>query len=658
MRQKPGRRIVWDDTTGGRNDTDPPIALRANQCVEMLNVDWKDTRFAHKRGGATSLSLTGGTAFSTTVATLIHHLPGTSYATAELWAVADVLKRLAAGTTWADVSLADAISGSAQHMVGVSFNSKLYLAYDSAQDRLHVYEATAATVRRVGIAPGSNAPTVANTGAGAYAATLRYYRVRWLINHGGTFSAVVSEPTPSVSFTPSGAGTAARVTRPTAPGEGETHWIVEASTDNSTFYTLTDIPSAAIVLATTTYDDSATVATYPNNDLSYQSGLFNRWPSVKYLLTDGNRLLGAGAWETSGSLSGGKQSRVWFSPVLGSLDAGDDERIVNTTTQKNWVDLNENDGGGITGLGGPLNGVIIAFKQRQVWKLRPTGDVLAPYLPRKIRDDIGCISHKSIALGEDQNGHPALYFLSHRGPYRVTHDGRVEYLGRDNEVTWRSISPDSGVNVVGHSVYYPLLHQWWLWITAQGETDPAFKMVFDVQKGVPDENGLIRGGWVKHTGNSAVARCSVMFATTPGASMSLDQSPYIGRASGVAIWKLDTSALDDAGTDFQAYVKGRPVVGSGELGTKVGMDEPYLAAKVLTGVTITMTSDRDHAAETRTHTQTLTAAGTETRVFKKMEGGEVGEADVIQLQIGDGSAQEGQWTLDAVVVPIKYQEEK
>jgi len=663
MRRSEERKIVLMDLRGGRNDTDPPMSLRPDQCVEMLNVDWKDTTFARKRGGASSISLTGGTAFDAVIATLIRHVPGSSETAAELWAFdgdASLAKRLTGGTTWADVTVDEGISGSAHDVVGATLNGKLFLAYDSAQDRLHVYDPNLASprVRRVGFAtPG--APTVANTGSGSYAAIQRYYRVRWLQMSG---SSVVrrSEPGTSQSFTPSGSGAAARVTQPTAPGEGETHWEIEISLDNANWSVWIGVANGGTQLAigTTTADDTATPAAHAAIEpVPDPAGMHSRFPSVKYLLTDGNRLLGAGAWESAGANSLGKNSRVWFTPVLGSADKGDDERLVNQTAQKNWVDLNENDGGFITGLGGPVNGMVIVFKYRQVHRLRPTGDVGVPYLPKKLRDDVGCISHKSIALGEDQAGRPALYFLSHRGPYRVTADGDVEYLGRDNEVTWRSVNLGAS-NVVAHSVFYPDLHQWWLWIATDAANDPDVKMVFDVQKGFPDEHGQIRGGWVKHTGNSAAARCSCLFSNTLGASMSRDLKPYIGRASGTAIWKCDTSDLDDGGTDFQAYVKPRPVVTMGELGRKVGMAEPYILAKALSGVTLTLTSDRDFGLETRTHTALLTASASETRVVKKFEGGEVGEADVISVQIGDGAAQDGAWSIDGLIVPTLPQETK
>ena len=71
-------------------------------------------------------------------------------------------------------------------------------------------------------------------------------------------------------------------------------------------------------------------------------------------MSDTNRILLAGAWETTGTAdqTEPKQNRVWYTPVLGSTDEGDDERIPNTVDQQNWVDVGNE--GPITGLGGPL----------------------------------------------------------------------------------------------------------------------------------------------------------------------------------------------------------------------------------------------------------------------------------------------------------------
>lgn len=650
--QKPPDPIVID-RINGRNDTDPPLSLPNDIAVEVLNVDWKDATIGRKRGGSTSVALTGGTAFGAVISTLIRHVPGSAETAAELWGIESdfaPVKRLTGGISWADVTMDDAIATAAFDVVGASLNGKLFLAYDSAQDRLHVYDPGLATprVRRVSFATPA-APTVANTGVGAYAAVIRYYRVRWA-QLTGTATTRVSEPGASVSFTPSGTGTAARVTQPAVPSEGETHWQLEVSEDNSTFYN-----TGNVAIATTTIDDSTAPSGQNVNPVSDQTGLYTRFPSVKYLITDGNRLLGAGAWESSGANSSGKNSRVWFTPVLGSRDKGDDESLVNTTSQKNWVDLNENDGGFITGLGGPLNGVVVAFKYRQVWKLTPTGDVAVPYLPKKIRDDIGCVSHKSITIGEDEQGNAALYWMSHRGPYRFSQSGGIQYLGRDNEVTWRSMNL-AATGVATHSIYYPDLHQWWVWIATGSSNDPDVKMMFDVQKGFPDQNAVVRGGWAKHDGATAGARCACLFSNTLAASMSRDLKPHIGRATGTAIHKCDTADTDDATTNFQGTITTRPLLTTPDLLRKVGIGESTLIGVALAGSDVTVTINRDFSAETRAVSVSLAPAGTETRVIAKVEGSEMGEADVIQMTIGDSAANDEVWTVDAIVTPVMLQE--
>lgn len=656
--------IVIADLRGGRNGTDPPLSLPFNQCVEAINIDWKDTAFAHKRGGSIAVSTTGGTAFSFGLQTLLRHVPGNADSAAELWGVDNnvIVKRLTAGTAWVDVTLDDTVATSAQAVVGASLNGKLFLAYDTAQDRLHCYDPNLASprVRRSGLATPA-APTAANQGVGAYAAVLRYYRVRWARSLNGFLQ--YSEGGPSVSFTPSGAALSVRITRPTPPGEGETHWGIEASADNATWnwlYTGAAFGSQYFTIATTDttgFDDTFAVTVYATHTVAEPAGYYGLFPSVKYLISDGNRLLGMGSWESSGATSGGKNSRVWFTPVLGSADKGDDERVMMTTTQKNYVDLNENDGGFGTGLGGPLNGVPYAFKYRAVIKLRPTSDVTAPYLPRVVRNDIGCISHKSIALGEDHIGRAALYFVSHRGPYRVNLDGDVQYLGRDNEDIWRTLNLGA-TSVVCHSVYYPDLHQWWVWIATGSNNDPDTKMMFDVQLGYPDEHGQIRGGWSKHTGDSAGARCACLFSNTLGASMSKDLKPHLGRSTGTTIFRCDTSDLDDNSAAYQAYVTSRPLLTTVDLLKKVGIEESTLITKAQAATNLTVTINRDFGKETRAQTVSIAAVASETRVIQKVGASEMGEADVVQMTIGDASALANTWTVDAVITPVKTQERR
>lgn len=642
------KALLLGDLRGGRNGGDSPFSLPDNQCVDAVNVDWYEGNLGRKRGGSTSVSLTcsSGGPFTGPINTLLRHIPGADETASELWAIdgasPNQFLRLAAATQWVEHLPADDIASRPQDVAGVSFNGKMFLAFDSDENRLHVWDGT--SIRRVGLATPA-APTAADTGAGSYAATARRYRVRWTVQSGGV-TVRRSEAGASVSFTPSGTGTAARVTQPTPPSEGETHWELEGATATGSFYLL-----ATTAIATTTVDDSASPSSYENGTETADTGLYTNWTSVKYLLTDGNRLLGAGSWE-----SGGKNSRVWFSPVLGTLDVGDDERVTQTTDIKNYIDINENDGGFITGLAGPLQGAIYVFKYREIWKLVPTGVVESPYLAIKISPRIGSLTAKSIVDAQDYLGNPAIYFLSQRGPCRVGVEG-IEYLGRDIEDLWRTVNIGATA-VVGFSLYHPEKNQVWFWVATGVSNEPNKILVFDIMQGKAVEGERVRGGWSQFTGEIAEARSAVMFSNTLGASMSRDLKPYIGQSDSTAtLLKADTSDLTDNSTTFRGYLRSRPYTPAG-LATNFGLDEGYLVAEASNAVTIRLSVIRDMGAETRTSDVLLTAGGSETYVLKKFEACDLSEAWCVQMEIGDASAIAAAWTLEGFTVPVPPQERR
>lgn len=534
--------IAITNLRGGRNGIDSPLELADNQCVDALNVDWRDGPLGAKRRGAVAVNTTGGTVFGTTLMSAFRHLPTGDESLAEFWGIdsAGLVKRMAGGTAFANVTLDDAISDGYQHVAAVTFNKKLFMGYNSAVDRLHCYDPNLASprVRRVGFAVPAVAPTVADTGAGTYAAVARYYRVRWLQYSSPTIIRR-SEPSPvSTLFTPSGTGSAARITQPTPPGEGETHWEVEVSLDGIIFFVVAGVATLTvagpIVIGTTTYDDSSVRDTWLTLTTSEESGQYIPPTSCRFLATDGNHLLMAGSYE------GGPSSRVYYTPALGTSDHGDDERVVNTLLVKGWVDLDEKDGGAITGMCPyAINGVVYVFKYRQTWKLLPTGDDQKPYIPRKLSPVIGCIYFKTIVMYDDVNGNPMVGFLSHKGPYRAGIGG-ILHIGRDSEDMWFGTNNyPTRVNLeastmVAHGVYHTDLHQLWFYVatttvaTGVGVDSPNLKLMLDVRQQVRMDQYGMRGGWARHTGKSCKAVCSVMFANTLGASMSKDLKPYIG----------------------------------------------------------------------------------------------------------------------------------
>lgn len=646
-------KLVWTGLKG-RNGWDSPLALPDDEAVELYNIDITSGELGAKRAGSTSTL--GTTSTPDTIVQLIRHVPGPDDTASELWAFYNTtpfsVKRLAGGTAWAAVTTIDT-SFVSNVITGASLNGKLFLTNDSSVNRLHVWDGT--RYRRVGMAQGGTA-TTANTGSGTYPATGRYYRIAW-IEKSGAIVVRRGELGPAVFITPSGTGTAIRVTLPTPPGENETHWEIYASPiDTYSTYQLI----ATVVIGTTTYDDTTLVANYAGNAPS-SSGTNIPPPSAKYIISTANRLLMAGAWETTAvaGQTAVKNNRVWYTRVLGSSDQGDDESIPDIAAsglvpaQKNWIDVGENDGGGaVTGLGS-LGGLVYAFKARQVWQLIPTGDDLQPYRAMLVSKRIGTYAHHSIVEGEDESGAPALYFFSHRGPYRITVDGRIQYCGRDIEDLASVAAVASYASTWG--LYHHDKRQLWFYFTFPGGS-AAPLVINTVTEGRPTPYG-IQGGWARYTVQiGAVSPTGVMFSNTPGASMSADLRPYIALAGSSASLVKYGTGVDDSGTLFQAFIESKVYFPAGA-GLNVTTDDAVLIAGVSTGATVHLTTIRDFGLETRHTSVLLTADGPgQTRVLKRLDDSGMSNLGAVQFRLGDFSLSADAWTLDALTLPYTMQE--
>ena len=639
----------------GRNGIDAPTSDKFpfDQSVEAQNVDYRNGGLGRRRGGAYDVAAnTSGSGFTAPLVALARHVPGGDETASEIWAwenaaPGNIARLIPPSTVWDTISGGVTYTGSISKTTTVSFNAKHYIFHDGAVDRSKVYDAGLDTIRYVGMGVPA-APTVANTGAGAYAATLRYYRVRFL-QLSGAIIIRKGEPSPSVSFTPSGAGLAARVTKPATISESETHWDVEASPDNVNFYVL----QANLPVGTTTYDDATAVSAYSTFPLTRVSGTFTLVPSARYGTTDGNRLIIFNIFET------GHGSRVMWTPVLGSLDEGDDERLFQTSTIKPFQDLDEKNGGDGTGIA-QINGVIYAFKFRQVWRGDPTGDIEKPYRFRRLSGIVGAVSHKSIALGEDAVGNPALYFMSHKGPYRINHTGspspsQIEYVGRDIEDLTRTNSGLPNINtvattVISHAVFHSDLAQYWVWYSTGSNNSPDKLSVLDVKKAIRRDEYGVRGGWTTFTGLIATAVDSVMGPYALVATASLRPWVALPGNNKLAICDRD-DIFTDTGTSFQAYVKTRSVA---EFGRYLRVGETILLAKshVSGTLTIRQTLDRDFGKETSTADVTIAVGDIDKTVIRKFEASTIAEAASVQIQLGDSAAVSSQWELRQLKVPI------
>lgn len=561
-------------------------------------------------------------------------------------------------------TIKDVPTGNGWDVTAASVNGKLFLAYKSAVDRLHVWDPFSNQIRRTGLpAPtggaGGGLASVADTGSGTYAATARFYRIRYTEQRSG-ITVRRSEPgTQTTAVTPSGSGAGILITISAGAGELETHWELEASTDGVTFYRI-----ATTAIGTTTFTDSALVATYSTNPLSAAIGTYTLQKSYKYIAGADNRLLGFGAYTATA-----KQDRVEFSAVVGSSDIGDAERV--DTTNPFYVDLDENDSGSPTGLAGPVNGNYYATKLFELWELVPKGDIDQPFAPNCISKTIGAVGPKAVFVGEDSGGNPALYLWSVVGPYRygvggyaaggsVTSytAGGLQPLGANVEhltlgVTTGGAAVTSSLvvapvlSVPAHGVYHTAKKKAYFWYCTTPSGDPNALLELNVRS----------DGWTRHTGISA-ARCSVMFANTVGAAMSFDKKPYLGITAANTVWKTDdeTTVTDAGAVQYQAQIITRPIEPGGPM-AEGRLGDPLLVAQAADGVTITVLVTTDFIPTVSVQGAALLTPDlpTQTRVERRCDGAALSAGGAVSYTIGDIVPHVGSnhWCLDRLTVPFE-----
>lgn len=564
-------------------------------------------------------------------------------------------------TTATDVALTliDAMQAPFTDLDVAALNGKLYVAYNSAVNRLHVLESPSSTsLRRSGMATPA-APTAANTGSGTYAATLRYYRIQWRVKSG---SLVVRQSNlgTALSFTPSGSGSAVRVTQPTLANEGETHWVVYGSADGTTYYDL----SGEVAIGTTTYDDSENPADYDDNSAAPEEGAFSNWPSVKFLLSIGDRLMGFGVWETSaGDAMTPKNGRVYFSPVLDSTATDDGERISNTDDFRGHIDVSRDAGAHDRALCGPLDNSAFVGTSLGIYLLSITGDAEVPFRRVQLTDMLGCVNQWSTFMGEDENGRPCVYFLDpSKGPYRYGAKG-FEWLGYDVQDYWATWNGNATTRTA-HGAYDPWHRRCYFWIATGSANEPDKMLVFHILLARYDEEKrAMRAGWtIWPTGAVPSARCSATLqrATIQGERLVV----YAGGSTNFMANDSPTETQDSTrtggalvGVTFQAYVQSKAWAVRPWHQDKI-LKRAYLVAAAQAATTIGLSTVRNFGDETdRTSSVSIAAVGSETRVMRKFEDIGLAEAYTFQIRIGDPAAVAiAPWVLDMFTATIEVTE--
>lgn len=631
----------FTDLRGGRNDNDPDLAIPGDQVKEALNVDYYKGMCGRRRGGSASVGITfsSGGPFASGIKSLITHYPSADITAAELWAAdgSNQLCRLAGSTQWTEPSPKDAITASPTEVKGVSFNGKLQLGHKSGVNRGQVWDGT--SLRRLGLAPPTAVPTT-SASAGAVTDT-RKYRSRVLVKSGSDYLRR-SEGCSGASSAQVLAAQRSTVTLAGAPSEGETHWECYGASIINNYATYHYIGEAAI--GNTIEDNNASLT----GDLEPVTGTFLVPPSFKFAAAGDDRVLYGGNNETTSSYGqvAPKNNRVWWTPPLGDRDVSDDERIIITAASatapaiKSYLDVSAP----LTGIGGPIFGSYYVFSYYRFWRFSPTGSIYGPFRRIAMGLPFGCIFDKSICLGEDQDGGPALYWASHKGIYRIS-DAGVEFCGWDNQTLWGTVNLAATVPV--HCVYHADIHQLWVYIATGSALTPNKKLVFDTRLGTPDGKKGITKGWSLHDGDSADAVCSTLFANTIGATMSRDLKPYIGRGTGTAIYKADTTDTTDNGTTWQSYIE-KTVLPPPTIQNKFRIGPMYVLAKAV-AATLRVTITADYGDQTaKVVDRSITPAGSETEVFRQFEDSALGGIwRAATLRLGDAAAGDvPQWFID------------
>jgi hypothetical protein len=604
-----------------------------------------------RRRGSTAVTVTGSDIEGNDRVTFLHrHLPTSDETAAQLWAFgvtgtasSDLAYK---DTSWHTVSVTDAFTltgGSQYQMQAQSLHGKLFIAADTAVDRLHVWDGT--SLRRVGLATPSAAPTAADTAVGGTFAGVRYYRIRYTVKSGST-TLRRSEPSDVRTFTPNGSFDGAVVTKPASISEDETHWELEASTDNANFYRI-----ATTVVGTTTYTDQTVYATgYANVSgavLSADSGDYTVPHSPKFVTADQDRLLIGGSWEQAALAS-----RVSWTPVFADDGDGNDERIPIDTD--NFLDLDSYEGGPLTGLSATVNGYVYAFKSSHVYKLVRTGDVNNAYTAIPLTKQRGAI-FGSLVEGLDQQGRPCLYFLDPKiGPCRLG-DGGLQSCGEDIRSTWETVNINA-TSVVCRSLYDPVARQIHFWVATGSSNVPDTRLVLQVNLSTQTEDG-IRKGWSIWTGPSATALATCLFADNidAGIARNVTLRPFIGLEGLGLIQRTDTG-YDDNGTAYTADIVTKPYTADGTTLNKFGVMAAGLVADANASASIAVKAIRDFGLETLSKTTSLAPSGSEVHVIKTLDSFNFSELSVLQLEFTDTGVVTQRWELDSCSIKTRTEQ--
>ena len=364
--------------------------------------------------------------------------------------------------------------------------------------------------------------------------------------------------------------------------------------------------------------------------LSEAIGAYLPMPAAKYLAVDGDRLIYAGH-ETDVT----RQSTVGWTPVKSDPGVGNSERAPIVTTGGLAInttrDLDNYDGGAITGLAATSFGSWYAFKWQRVYNATRQQNVVDAYDIQTVSSTRGAIQG-SVVRATDVYGFGAIFFLDpFVGPCRMASGGVITPI-HGLRTTWKRINTKA-TNLVACGQYYPYKQQVQWFVSVDGGNTPTLCICIQTDLLKQRPTGELGGGVSYFTGKRAQAQCAAALTFTVGNQTT--DFPFVGLVSPDFAQRCDTGT-DDNGTAFSPKILSKPMFQVG-LMNQWGIRNASLLATAAASNSVTLSLVRDEGLETHsTAAASLAAVGSETQVIKDFDDLVMSEARSIQIQLADG----------------------
>lgn len=353
-------------------------------------------------------------------------------------------------------------------------------------------------------------------------------------------------------------------------------------------------------------------------------------PAARFIAVDGDRLIYAGH-ETDAA----RASTVGWTPVKNDPGVGNSERAPIVTTGglaiNTTQDLDNYDGGAITGLAASSFGSWYAFKWQRVYNATRQQDVVNAYDIQTVSTTRGAIQG-SVIRATDVYGFGAIFFLDpFVGPCRMASGGVITPI-HGLRKTWKRINAKA-TSLVACGVYYPYKQQVQWFVSVDGGNTPTLAIIIQTSELKQRPTGELGGGISLFTGKRAQALCAAALTFTSGNQTT--DFPFIGLTTPDFAQRCDTGT-DDNGTAFSPLILSKPQFQAGLL-NKWGVRAATLLGTADAAGSVILSLVRDEGVETHaTLAASLAPAGSETQVLKDFDDLVMSEARSIQIQLTDG----------------------